>query len=89
MEAREGQALLELLWEHAVSTEFTVRFRWAPGSVAFWDNRCLQHYALWDYWPNERMGHRVTVLGDRPTFDPGASDVEASSIRVRLEPLVS
>jgi taurine dioxygenase len=36
--------------------------------VAMWDNRCTQHMAIWDYWPNERKGHRVTVKGDRPFF---------------------
>jgi len=34
--------------------------------VAFWDNRCVMHRAIWDYWPHERKGRRVTVKGDRP-----------------------
>jgi len=43
-----------------------VRFRWQPHSVAFWDNRCVQHQALWDYYPQTRSGRRVTVKGERP-----------------------
>ncbi len=45
---------------------FQCRFRWRENSIAFWDNRCVQHRAMWDYWPNTRSGHRVTVPGDRP-----------------------
>jgi taurine dioxygenase len=37
-----------------------------PNSVAFWDNRCTQHHAVWDYRPEVRHGYRVTILGDRP-----------------------
>ncbi|MCA8903980.1 MAG: TauD/TfdA family dioxygenase, partial [Hyphomonas sp.] len=47
------------------------RFRWAPGSLAFWDNRACQHYAASDYFPNVRIMERVTIAGDRPYFDPG------------------
>jgi taurine dioxygenase len=43
-----------------------VRFRWQPDSVAFWDNRCVQHIAMWDYFPQVRSGYRVTVKGDKP-----------------------
>jgi taurine dioxygenase len=43
-----------------------VRFRWQPDSVAFWDNRCVQHIAMWDYFPQTRSGWRVTVKGDKP-----------------------
>ena len=45
---------------------FQCRFRWRENSIAFWDNRCAQHRAMWDYWPHTRSGHRVTVKGDRP-----------------------
>ncbi len=40
--------------------------RWQENSIAFWDNRCVQHHAMWDYWPHTRSGNRVTVKGDRP-----------------------
>jgi taurine dioxygenase len=55
-----------MLYRHIETPEFCVRFRWQPKSIAFWDNRCAQHHALWDYYPNKRYGHRVTVSGDKP-----------------------
>ena len=64
----EGRAILEFLCEFATREEFQVRFRWRPHSVAFWDNRCVQHQALWDYYPQTRSGRRVTIKGDRPFF---------------------
>jgi len=68
--ADESQALLDYLYRHQQRPEFQVRFRWTPNAVAFWDNRCTQHFALWDYWPEERKGHRVTIEGERPYHDP-------------------
>jgi taurine dioxygenase len=62
----ESDALLHMLFRHIETPEFQMRFRWQPGSVAFWDNRCAQHHALWDYYPHKRYGHRVTICGDRP-----------------------
>ncbi|MGE0626068.1 MAG: TauD/TfdA dioxygenase family protein [Pseudomonadales bacterium] len=67
--ADESQALLDYLYRHQQRPEFQVRFRWSPNAVAFWDNRCTQHFALWDYWPEERKGHRVTIEGERPYYD--------------------
>jgi taurine dioxygenase len=66
--AKESEALLEMLFRHIETPEFQCRFRWAPGSVAFWDNRCAQHHALWDYYPQRRRGLRVTIQGDRPYY---------------------
>ena len=62
----ESDAVLAFLYQHAARPDFQVRFRWQPHSVAFWDNRCVQHLALWDYYPQVRSGFRVTVKGERP-----------------------
>lgn len=66
MTVGESAPLLNFLYEHSTRPEFTCRFRWAPGSVAFWDNRCLQHLALDDYPGQRRLMHRVQVRGTRP-----------------------
>ena len=63
---RESRAILDMLFEHVTTPEFQCRFRWREKSLAFWDNRCAQHYALWDYYPQSRLGYRVTVCGDKP-----------------------
>jgi taurine dioxygenase len=68
MTEEESEAILEFLFRHMARPEFQVRFHWEPNSIAFWDNRSTQHLAMWDYWPNERYGHRVTVKGDRPFY---------------------
>jgi taurine dioxygenase len=62
----ESAAMLAYLWNHAENPLFQCRFRWQENSIAFWDNRCVQHRAMWDYWPHTRSGHRVTALGERP-----------------------
>jgi taurine dioxygenase len=62
----ESEAVLEMLFDHCEHVDFQIRFRWQKNDVAFWDNRCVMHRAIWDYWPNERKGRRVTILGDRP-----------------------
>jgi len=65
---RESQAMLELLWEHIVRPEFCVRFKWEPGSVAFWDNRSTAHLAPRDIFDSdfEREFYRTTLVGDVP-----------------------
>jgi taurine dioxygenase len=62
----ESDAVLRLLFDHCEHVDFQIRFRWERNDVAFWDNRCVMHRAIWDYWPNERKGRRVTIKGDRP-----------------------
>jgi len=62
----ESRAVLQFLIEHSTKPDFQVRFRWRANSVAFWDNRAVQHLAVWDYFPQTRSGFRVTIKGDRP-----------------------
>jgi taurine dioxygenase len=62
----ESSAILNFLYRHCANADFQVRFRWRPKSVAFWDNRCTWHKAVWDYYPETRSGYRVTVAGDKP-----------------------
>jgi taurine dioxygenase len=59
---RENDVLLPFLLDHVRSPEFQCRFHWQPDSIAFWDNRCVQHYAVADY-DERRVMHRVTVDG--------------------------
>ena len=66
MTEEESAPLLERLCDHATGEEFTCRFRWRPGSLAFWDNRCTQHYPLNDYPGFRRVMSRVTIKGERP-----------------------
>lgn len=62
----ESDALLEMLLRHAETPEFQCRFPWRRHSVAFWDNRCALHRAIFDYYPQVRHAHRVTIRGDKP-----------------------
>lgn len=66
MSMEESHALLDFLVTRAAAPEHQCRFRWRPNSVAMWDNRCTQHYANQDYWPQRRIMNRVTIIGDRP-----------------------
>lgn len=59
----ESKPLLNYLYQHAVRPEFTCRFKWQNGSIAFWDNRATMHYALNDYQGQRRLMHRITVEG--------------------------
>jgi taurine dioxygenase len=62
----ESRPLLDYLFQHQVRLEFTCRFRWEPGALAFWDNRCTQHNPVNDYHGFQRVMHRVTLAGDAP-----------------------
>jgi taurine dioxygenase len=63
---KESLPLLKFLWDHQTKPEFTCRFRWQPGSLAFWDNRCAMHNPINDYHGFRRVMHRVTLKGDVP-----------------------
>jgi taurine dioxygenase len=62
----ESDALLDFLYRQATIPEYQCRFRWQNHSIAFWDNRAVQHYAVNDYWPQPRVMERVAIVGDRP-----------------------
>lgn len=62
----ESDALLAYLFNHVQHPIFQCRFAWQPHSIAFWDNRCAQHSAIWDYFPQTRSGFRVQIMGDVP-----------------------
>ena len=64
---KESDAVLGFLFDHLAQPHWQVRFRWTDHSIAFWDNRCTQHCAIWDYWPNVRSGFRIVIQGtERP-----------------------
>ncbi|HEX2198608.1 MAG TPA: TauD/TfdA family dioxygenase [Burkholderiales bacterium] len=66
MTEEESAPLLEYLFRHQVQPEFTCRFQWRVGSLAFWDNRCTQHNPINDYHGHRRLMHRITLAGERP-----------------------
>lgn len=66
MTEEESAPLLDYLFRHQTRPEFTCRFRWRAGSIAFWDNRCAQHNAINDYAGHRRLLHRLTLAGDIP-----------------------
>ena len=66
MEPSASDELLTFLYRQAAIPEYQCRFRWRPNSIAFWDNRCTQHYAVADFHPQRRVVERITIGGDRP-----------------------
>ena len=66
VDPEEGRVLLRRLIDQVKMPDFQVRLHWAPGTVAFWDNRATQHYACSDYFPNRRVMERVAIVGDVP-----------------------
>ena len=70
LEKSESESIVaQLLGQHG-RPEYICRFQWQAGSIAFWDNRAVQHYAASDYYPHKRSLRRVTVSGDKPFYDP-------------------
>lgn len=83
----EGKSLLEFLLSHSERVNFQCRFRWSRNAIAIWDNRCVLHHAIWDYWPAQRSGTRVSVVGERPEpwilgTHTVPAEVEANTIRL-------
>ncbi|MCY9591910.1 TauD/TfdA family dioxygenase [Paenibacillus chitinolyticus] len=78
----DSQKLIALFQEHITSLENTVRWRWAEGDVAIWDNRATQHYAVNDYGDQHRVVRRVTIAGDVPI----GVDGRKSATRIVSEP---
>ena len=66
----EGDAILQMLYHHiARGVDFQCRVRWEPHTVVFWDNRCVQHHAAFDYHPEVRQGYRATSIGEAPYLE--------------------
>ncbi len=63
---REGEALLQFLYRHIETNEFVYRHAWSEGDLLIWDNRCTQHLAVADYYPQERLMHRLNIAGEKP-----------------------
>jgi taurine dioxygenase len=72
LRGEESRALLDFLNRHIQKPEYCVRWSWRPGTMAFWDNRCTQHYAVNDYLPQRRLMRRATILGEKPFFQAAA-----------------
>ena len=66
MTEEESKPLLDFLFQHQIKPEFTCRFQWSVGALAFWDNRAAQHNPVNDYHGYRRIMHRLTLAGDRP-----------------------
>ena len=66
LDQKESKLILNYLFDHCEKTDFQIRYRWNINDMAFWDNRCTLHKAIWDYHPMERKGRRVTIKGTVP-----------------------
>jgi taurine dioxygenase len=84
--ARESEMLLDLLWEHVVRPEYTVRFKWEAGDIAMWDNRATSHLAPTDIFDSDfdRQLYRITLVGDVPVGVDGRA-----SVAIKGEPILA
>ena len=78
MDERESRSLLDTLFHQALIPEYQLRHRWRPHTLALWDNRSVQHYAVHDYYPQRRFMDRVTIKGDRPV---GVAAADPASVQ--------
>lgn len=76
MDPDESAELLARLYRQASYPEYQFRLRWEPNTIAFWDNRSVQHYAVSDYYPQVRRVERVTIVGDTPYHDDSQAPAE-------------
>jgi taurine dioxygenase len=76
MDPEESEELLQILFRQASYPEYQVRLKWRPNTIAFWDNRSVQHYAVSDYYPQTRVVERVTIVGDTPYYDADAAPID-------------
>jgi len=83
----ESHMILNMLYRKTMIHEYQYRHRWQTNMLVFWDNRCVQHSALHDYYPQRRLMERVTIAGTRPVPDGPAA--EASDLRRYLMPPLS
>ena len=78
MDERESASLLDTLFHQALVPEYQYRLHWRPHTLAMWDNRSVQHYAVHDYWPATRIMDRVTVKGTSPV---GVEAADPATVR--------
>ena len=83
--SRESELMLDLLWEHVVRPEYTVRFKWEMGDIAMWDNRATAHLAPTDIFDSDfdRQLYRITLLGDVPVGVDGRPSVALKGEPIR------
>ena len=71
MKKKESNKILNEIFKHQTRLDFTCRFQWTENTVAIWDNRSVQHYAIADFFPGRGLGYerimdRIAIEGDRP-----------------------
>ena len=71
MDKKESNEILNKIFKHQARLDFTCRFQWTENTVAIWDNRSVQHYAIADFFPGRGLGYerimdRIAIEGDRP-----------------------
>jgi taurine dioxygenase len=86
MDERESRALLDILFQQALIPEYQLRLAWAPHTLAVWDNRSVQHYAVHDYYPQRRTMERVTIRGGPVAGVPAADPQEVRKAKFDLPP---
>ena len=83
----ESRAILEFLLTKTAAPEVQLRVSWQPGTVVMWDNRSVQHFAPYDYYPQRRRMERVTIAGTAPIGDGSPGDVRVDAVEVAGVPV--